>query len=77
MEEKINIKVVLGKNEEYFSLKDSSILIEIKKVNDLNTSTDLLNYMTKIGWDLVNINTIKFSKKSFYFKKEFDKSDFQ
>lgn len=76
LEDKISISISLG-NDDYFQFKDSAILSKLNKVTDLKTSSDMLNYMTKMGWYLVNINTAWNARRSFFFKKEFDKSDFQ
>ena len=75
-DDKIYTKVFLGQNEDYFNLKDSSIVLKLKKVNDLTTTSDLLNYMNSIGWNLVDLSTISW-RKYYYFKKEFEVGDFK
>jgi hypothetical protein len=74
------LKLSLGNEEQNFNFKDTSILIQLKNVDDLTTSTDLLNHMTKSGWELVNIipHTNNYVMITiYYFKREFDKSNFQ
>ncbi len=79
LDEKVILKIVLGKNEGYFSFRDTSIVKQLKKVNELNTTTDLINYMSTNGWEIMNMipSTAPVSRRNYYFKREFDKSDFQ
>lgn len=67
--------ISFGKNETLFAIKDSSIILNLLKVNSLTTSTDVLNYMSSLGWKLVSINAFGPSiYERIYFKKEFDLS---
>jgi hypothetical protein len=76
-DDRVIIKLSLRKIDDYFLLKDTTILPLFKKVITLNTSSDLLNYITKMGWDFVSVIIILNYRRSFFFKKEFDISDFQ
>lgn len=68
--------ISFGKNETLFAIKDSSIILNLLKVNSLTTSTDVLNYMSSLGWKLVSINAFGPSiHERIYFKKEFDLSE--
>ena len=73
--EKEIARITFGKNETFFAFKDSSIIFDLLKVNSLTTSTDVLNYMSNLGWKLVSI--VPFGpalNERIYFKKEFDSS---
>jgi hypothetical protein len=78
--DKITIQVSLGVKDEYFTFKDSTVIQQLNKVNELKTAADLLNYMSTNGWEIINIITQPgsgYGWRDYYFKKEFDKSDFQ
>jgi hypothetical protein len=70
-------KISFGELDSLFFFKDNSIITNLEKVNSLKTSTDVLNYMSNLGWTLVNV--IPFgpytSSERLYFKKTFDLSD--
>jgi len=70
---KNSITINLGNSNLYF--KDSAIKASLLAVNNFKNTVDVLDYMYKLGWSLVGTNNygdIRF----FYFKKEFDKSEF-
>lgn len=73
---KFTIKVRLGNIDSLFSFMDTSIISKILKIQEMDTVSDALNYMTNIGWSLVTI-TSSGGLREFYFKREFDKSDFK
>lgn len=78
--EKITIQVSLGAKDEYYKFKDSTVIQQLNKVNELKTAADLLNYMSTNGWEIVNIISqpgMGYGWRDYYFKKDFDKSDFQ
>ena len=67
-------KISFGELDSLFFFKDKSIITNLEKVNSLKTSTDVLNYMSNLGWTLVNVIPFGLSER-LYFKKTFDLSD--
>ena len=69
------ILVDFGNPNAYF--KDSTEKKNLLAVENFKNAVDVLDYMHKIGWDLVTSMFVPYnSKKIFYFKKVFDKSEF-
>ncbi|MDE3182016.1 MAG: hypothetical protein KGM16_01245 [Bacteroidota bacterium] len=69
--------ISVGLEDSLFLFKDSSIITRLKMVNKLTTSTDVLNYMSNLGWTIISIipfglNTLQ---EKLYFKKSFDKTE--
>ena len=58
------------------NFKDSSILDSLLAIDNFHNTVDVLDYMAKLGWDIVCISSISFSTHVIYFKKIFDKSEF-
>lgn len=57
--------------------KDSSEKKNLLAASNFKNAVDVLDYMRKLGWDLVSSIFVPYnSKKVFYFKKTFDKSEF-
>ncbi|RKR82138.1 hypothetical protein BDD43_2306 [Mucilaginibacter gracilis] len=73
---KSSAKISFGDRKELFAPKDTTIFQQLKKVNSLTTETDVLNYMSQLGWSVVNIHAITNKWEVIYFKKEFDRSEF-
>ena len=73
-------KISFGNNKWLFNPKDTSIFEKLRYVNNLTNATDVLNYMSKIGWSLVSIHFGPFARyiddEKLYFSKAFDVSDF-
>ena len=73
-------KISFGNNKWLFNPKDTSIFEKLRYVNSLTNATDVLNYMSKIGWSLVSIHFGPFARyiddEKLYFSKAFDVSDF-
>ena len=73
-------RISFGNNKWLFNPKDTSIFEKLRYVNNLTNATDVLNYMSKIGWSLVSIHFGPFARyiddEKLYFKKTFDVSDF-
>lgn len=67
-----------GDSRTFFALKDTSLFKKLKAVNNLTTETDVLNYMSMLGWELADIHSGGLYTKNevMYFKKQFDSSDF-
>lgn len=61
--------IYLGEQSNLFNFKDSLVIHQFQKVNELTSELDVLNYMASIGWTFVNI------PGGVYFKKEFDTSE--
>jgi hypothetical protein len=70
-------KISFGEDKGLFSFRDSLVMRQLKLVDDLTTETDVLNYMNKIGWSLVNVHSglLYTAAEIFYFKKSFDNSE--
>lgn len=75
----VNVFISLGKERDLLPFKDKHIKEDLQKVTKYTTVVDALNYMSSLGWALVNSNTVQVGgntdKVYFYFKKEFDKSE--
>ena len=73
-------RISFGNNKWLFNPKDTSIFEKLRYVNSLTNATDVLNYMSKIGWSLVSIHFGPFARyiddEKLYFSKAFDVSDF-
>ncbi len=67
--------LLVGVVDSLFSLKDTSYITKLKKVNKFVTVPDLLNYMQSIGWSLSASSYIGNSSIDFFFKKEFESSE--
>ncbi len=67
------ISINLGNPTMYF--KDSTEKKRLVSVNNLKNAVDVLDYMSKLAWSLVSISAYGVVQV-FYFKKEFDKSEF-
>ena len=71
--------IYLGDVKELFALKDTSEYQKLKLVNELTTTTDVLNYMSKLGWTVVNIHAAGSYTltEMLYFKKQYDIAELQ
>lgn len=54
--------------------KDTTIRLNVQQVLKLKTTGNILNYMSKIGWSLVTIAIIDYTKY-FYFKRVFTETE--
>lgn len=70
-------RISIGEYRGVFALKDTSEYNELKFVNNLKTAVDVLNYISKLGWTVVNIHAagLNTAMEVLYFKKEFDISE--
>ncbi|ASU33221.1 hypothetical protein MuYL_1323 [Mucilaginibacter xinganensis] len=70
-------KISFGLKKELFAPKDTTVIQKLNYVNQLTTETDVLNYMTGLGWKLVDIHAggLYTATEVIYFKKEFDISE--
>jgi hypothetical protein len=73
------LKVILRpfNHPELFNVKDSTILTQLKSVNDLDSEPDVLNYMASIDWTFVNVIGAAGGWQTFFFKREFDPLEFK
>jgi hypothetical protein len=69
-------RISFGENKWLFSPRDTTVFQQLHYVNSLTTETDVLNYMSKIGWTLVDVHPENLFQTVFYFKKIFDVSEF-
>jgi len=67
---KLLAKISFGAEKSLFNLKDTTELHELRTVNTLTSETDVLNFMSKAGWALVDLHA-----DVFYFKKTYNSSD--
>lgn len=65
--------ISFGQVDSLFFFKDNSVIEKLKRVNSITTSTDVLNYMSNLGWTLVSVIPFGYATfhERFYFKKEF------
>jgi predicted PurR-regulated permease PerM len=75
--DKAHIKFTQGEVDSLFSFKDGTIKNNLNKVSSLKSISDLLNYMSSLGWTLVTATMALWDGTNirFYFKKEFDPSE--
>jgi hypothetical protein len=75
--ERCNPHIQLGEADSLFAkaFKDTSVVESLKKVNSFNTRTDVLNYMSNLGWTLATSNTRGNNTHFFVFKRSFDPSE--
>jgi len=72
------VSLSLGRHPEYFLFKDTLVMHDLLKVNEMRSTTDVLNYMASMGWAMVGNSTFPgrgYWFISFYFKREFDLSE--
>jgi hypothetical protein len=55
------------------AFKDAAIKPNLEKVTILKTEADILNYMSSLGWSLIQFTGL--NNKYFIFKREFEKSE--
>jgi len=68
------VSINLGSLKTYF--KDSSEMKHLLAVKNMESAVGVLDYMSKIGWNLVSSTYINYNAKTaFYFKKAFNKSE--
>ena len=69
--------ISFGEVDSLFYFRDSSVLANLQKVNSMKTATDVLNYMSNLGWTLVSVIPfgIYTSHERLYFRKSFDESE--
>ncbi len=73
---KVKAEISFGEEKSLFNLKDTTFFIKLKQVNTLKTESDVLNFMSKMGWSITFINFHSGSAiKDLYFKKSFDQSE--
>jgi len=73
------VHISVGNNKQLLALKDTSEYEKLQLVNKLTSATDVLNYMSKMGWTVVNIHSggLYTGTELLYFKKQYDVSEFQ
>lgn len=64
-----------GENKWLFTPKDTTLFQQLNYVNSLTTEADVLNYMSHLGWTVVNVHSGPGAQEWFYFKKEFDAAE--
>ena len=76
------INIDYGAIDNFKIIKDSFIIINLRKVNLLNNQIDAFNYMSSLGWDCINIVSVitqnhpfPYEKFVCIFKKVFTKED--
>ncbi|TKK69272.1 hypothetical protein FC093_08105 [Ilyomonas limi] len=75
----VNISIDFGKDSSLFSFKDKTIKKKLLLVTKYTSVVDALNYMSALGWSLVNTTSYESSgstyRNNFYFKKAFDEAE--
>lgn len=70
------MKISFGDDKGLFSFKDSIVMQQLRTVDHFTSATDVLNYMSRIGWTLVNVHyPVTYGTEILYFKKAFDSSE--
>ena len=74
---KTTASISFGQIDSLFFFRDSSIIEKLKKVNEMSTPTDVLNYMSNLGFTLVSV--IPFGQftihERLFFRKTFEVAD--
>jgi hypothetical protein len=68
-------KVSINLGNPNIDFKDSLVKNSLLAINSLKNRVDVLDYMSKLKWSLASISAYG-GLQIFYFKKEFDKSEF-
>jgi hypothetical protein len=72
----VNVSIDVGNDTSLFSFKDKTIKEKLFLVTRYSNVIDALNYMSELGWTLVNTVSNETSgstfRTTFYFKKVFD-----
>ena len=73
------VRISIGDNKELFALKDTSEYEKLRFVSKLTSAADVLNYMSKLGWTVVNIHAggLYTATEVLYFKKEYNSAELQ
>jgi hypothetical protein len=68
------VRISVGNYKELFALKDTSEYEKLRFVSKLTSAADVLNYMSKLGWTVVNIHAagLYTATEILYFKKEYN-----
>jgi hypothetical protein len=68
------VRISVGNYKELFALKDTSEYEKLRFVSKLTSAADVLNYMSKLGWTVVNIYAagLYTATEILYFKKEYN-----
>jgi hypothetical protein len=64
------VELQSGDHQELFAFRDTLVMAQLRKVTELETMPDLLNYMSGIGWTFAGPYGSIFG--IFVFKREFD-----
>jgi hypothetical protein len=64
-----------GNIDSLFSFKDSTVINNLLKVRTMRSDTDVLNYMSSLGWTPLNLNTIPSGFVVIWFRRAFDISE--
>jgi|SRR5579875_2228437 len=78
---KVTIDIDNGEDRKLFSFKDTRVRDELGKVKSFNSVVDALNYLGRLGWQLVNAFPVSDGTSStgmtyhYIFKRQFDKSE--
>ena len=69
-----SIRLITGNVDSLFSFKDSAVVTELQKLNELKSIPDALNFIAGQGWTFVAVTTIGGGQLEFFFRKSFDLS---
>ena len=67
-----SIYIDLGSDTTSILNKNSTVTSQLKKLEDCNNGTDAMNYMSKLGWDLVYVVNFETGTYVCIYRKEFD-----
>jgi hypothetical protein len=67
------VELQSGDHQELFAFRDTMVVAQLRKVTELETLPDLLNYMSGIGWTFAG--PYGYTYGIFIFKREFDASE--
>jgi hypothetical protein len=73
---KFNVTVNFGEHPSLVNFTDTTVKSKVRKVETFTNSVDVLNYMTNLGWTLVNtFNNHNVDTRYYIFKRTFDASE--
>ena len=78
---KVTIDIDYGEERKLFSFKDTRVRDDLGKVKSFNSVVDAMNYLGRIGWQLVNAFPVADNTSStgmvyhYVFKRAFDPSE--
>ncbi len=77
----VNVNIYIGEDSSLFAFKDKTIKEKIFLAKKYSSTIDVLNYLSSLGWTLVNLIPSAFNGNTdgyyYYMKKTFDQAEIE